>query len=420
VVFGRTTGFPPSIELSSLFPAAGGDGSMGFVLKGIRGPDDWSGRSVSSAGDVNGDGIHDLIIGAGSADPHGFPGAGESYVVFGRMTGFPPSFELRSLRGSAGGDGSEGFVLKGIDPFDFAGTSVSGAGDVNGDGIDDLIIGADGADPGGRSSAGETYVVFGRTTGFPADLELRRLLAPAGGDGTEGFVLKGIDGLAPGDFGDSSGDKVSDAGDVNADGIEDFIIGTFAGSPNGKRDAGESYLVFGRATGYPVGFELRSLLPAAGGDGSEGFVLKGIDSNDFAGGSDRSGTSVSGAGDVNGDGIDDLIIGAFAADPDGLSSAGESYVVFGRTTGFPASFELRSLLPTAGGDGSEGFVLEGIDAFDSSGVSVSGAGDINGDGIDDLIIGAYSAGPNTEGQAYVVFGRSTGFPAVFELSNLLP
>ena len=95
----------------------------------------------------------------------------------------------------------------------------------------------------------------------------------------------------------------------------------------------------------------------------------------------------------------------------------------GRTTGFPAAFELRSLLPATGGDGSAGFVLKGAGSYDESGYSVSAAGDVNGDGVDDVIIGAPGADPNGKdnaGVSYVVFGRTTGFPAVFELSSLLP
>ena len=237
----------------------------------------------------------------------------------------------------SGGDGSSGFVLKGVDAGDLSGYSVSGAGDLNGDGIDDLIIGADGADPNGNSEAGESYVVFGRTTGFPAAFELTSLFPQAGGDGSSGFVLKGVDAD------DHSGVSVSGAGDVNGDGIDDLIIGASGADPNNNSEAGESYVVFGRTTGFPAAFELTSLFPQAGGDGSSGFVLKGVDATDF------SGWSVSGAGDVNGDGIDDLIIGAYDADPNGKASAGESYVVFGRATGFPAAFELTSLFPQAVG-----------------------------------------------------------------------
>jgi len=161
------------------------------------------------------------------------------------------------------------------------------------------------------------------------------------------------------------------------------------------------------AAPFPSVIELRSLHPGVGGDGSQGFILKGIDAFDLSGG------SVSDAGDVNGDQIDDLIIGAYDANPGDPFRAGESYVVFGRTTGFPAAFELHALLPALGGDGSEGFILEGIDPEDFSGRSVSGAGDVNGDGIDDLLIGAFYADPNgrLSGESYVVFGRTSAFPA---------
>ena len=130
-----------------------------------------------------------------------------------------------------------------------------------------------------------------------------------------------------------------------------------------------------------------------------GVVLSGVDANDF------SGLSVSGAGDINGDGFDDVIIGSTGGDASGNSDSGESYVVFGNNGGFSSPLDLSAL------NGTNGFVINGIDAGDNSGISVSGAGDVNGDGLGDLVIGASLADSFGNdgfgvGQSYVVFGRS--------------
>lgn len=239
-------------------------------------------------------------------------------------------------------DGANGFVLNGITAGNNSGLSVCDAGDVNGDGIDDLIIGANGA----ASSAGESYVVYGSSTGFPAVLELSTL------DGMNGFVLNGIGA------GDNSGCSVSGAGDVNDDGLADVVIGAnSAPSPYDKR--GQSYVVFGSSNSVSASRDLSAL------NGTDGFTLNGFSIYDSVG------TSVGGAGDVNGDGIDDLIIGAPQMPPYGAPS-GESYVVFGSSTGFPVSLLLTSL------NGANGFVLDGIGGKDRAGFSVSGAGDVVG------------------------------------------
>lgn len=355
------------------------DGAGGFRLDGI---DAWdqSGFAVSGAGDVNGDGIDDMVIGAFGADPSGSR-SGEAYVVFGSRSGFPANVDLAAL------DGTDGFRLDGVDAGDAAGVAVDGAGDVNGDGIADFIIGADWANPDGKERAGESYIVFGTRAGFPARLELAAL------DGTDGFRVNGID------IKDDLGWTVAGAGDVNGDGIDDVVIGAFR--PDGW--TGESYVVFGSRGGFAAD------ISPADFDGTDGFRLHGIDPGD------RTGWSVDGAGDINGDGVDDLIIGASEADADGKFDAGETYVVFGRKTGFAADIELAAL------DGTDGFRLDGISARDQAGRSVAGIGDVNGDGIDDVLIGARGgdpAGKSAAGESYVVFGSKRGFAASMDLSTL--
>ncbi len=367
---------PPKINIPTL---SGLDGSNGFRLAG-EATDDNSGISVNSAGDVNGDGYADLFVGAFGANPNGID-SGASYVVFGQATGFAASLNLADL------DGSNGFRLAGVAANDYSGRSVSSAGDVNGDGYTDLLVGATNVDANGNNS-GASYVVFGKTSGFAATLNLAEL------DGSNGFRLAGAAVF------DLSGHSVSSAGDVNGDGYTDLLVGAYNADPNGS-DSGASYVVFGQSTGFPASLNLADL------NGSNGFRLTGVAPND------RSGISVSSAGDVNGDGYADLLIGADRADPNG-SNSGASYVVFGQSTGFSASLNLADL------NGRNGFRLAGVAGGDYSGHSVNSAGDVNGDGYADLLVGAYSADPNGSGSgaSYVVFGQSTGFSANLNLANL--
>ncbi len=363
VVFGKADG--TAVDLSAVVAGTGG-----FVINGANSRDR-SGDSVSGAGDVNGDGLDDLIVGAWRAEPGRTNSAGQSYVVFGKADG--TTVDLSAVVAGTGG-----FAINGINSSDYSGRSVSGAGDVNGDGLDDVIVGAFGADPAGNTAAGQSYVVFGKADGTAVDLSA--VVA-----GTGGFAINSMNSS------DFSGRSVSGAGDVNGDGLADVIVGAWGADPGGNALAGQSYVVFGKADGTAV--DLSAVVAGTGG-----FALNGINNSDF------SGRSVSGARDVNGDGLDDLIVGAFFADPGGNNAAGQSYVVFGKADG--TAVDLSAVVA-----GTGGFALNGIDIRDYSGRSVSGAGDVNGDGLDDLIVGAWQADPGGRtwaGQSYVVFGIAPG------------
>ncbi len=369
-------------------------GTGGFVIYGEN-AGDLAGISVSSAGDVNGDGFDDLIIGAGlDADFVGSPG--ECYVVFGHAGGFSAEIDLSDVAAGTGG-----FVIHGQDVDDNFGSSVSSAGDVNGDGFDDLIVGAKRGDGPSetRDSAGDSYVVFGHAGAFAAEIDLDAIAAGAGG-----FVIHGQDAD------DLSGFSVSSAGDINNDGFDDLVIGAPEGDgPGNTRDAaGDTYVVFGHAGGFAAQIALAAIAVGTGG-----FVIHGENAVD------NSGISVASAGDINGDGFDDLIIGAEGDDSAflGLTGpVGASYVVYGHAGGFAAEIDLAAIAA-----GTGGFVIRGQDPGDNSGSSASSAGDINGDGFDDLIIGAKNAdGPsNTRdraGDSYVVFGHAGAFAAEIDLA----
>ena len=215
---------------------------------------------------------------------------------------FPAEIDLSAL------NGADGFALDGASGFESAGFSVSDAGDVNGDGIDDIAI--------GTAGAGVGYVVFGTDQGFPARSSLSTL------DGTDGFALAG------------AGYDVSGAGDVNGDGIGDVMTTA--------PWAATTYVVLGSNQGFPAVFDVSTL------DGTNGFAVN------------RAEYDVSGAGDVNGDGIGDIIIGQSS---EGANFAGRAYVVFGAGGGFPPLVDVGTL------DGSNGFALEGADVLGAFGVA---------------------------------------------------
>jgi Ca2+-binding RTX toxin-like protein len=380
VVFGKASGWGAAVDLTTIAAGTGG-----FVIHG-QDASDVSGRSVASAGDINGDGFADLIIGAFLADAarNAKNDSGDSYVVFGKASGWGAAIDLTTIAAGTGG-----FVIHGQDGGDLSGYSVASAGDINGDGFADLIIGAYGGHAAGNAKfgAGDSYVVFGKASGWGAAVDLATIAA-----GTGGFVIHGQD------VGDRSGRSVASAGDINGDGFADLNIGAEPADAagNAKRYAGDSYVVFGKASGWGAPIDLTTIAAGTGG-----FVIHGQDA------SDNSGYSVASAGDINGDGFADLIIGALYGDAAGNAKgdAGDSYVVFGKASGWGAAIDLATIAA-----GTGGFVIHGQDNEDQSGRSVASAGDINGDGFADLIIGALAgdAAGNSKGGAgdsYVIFGR---------------
>mgnify|MGYP001793229009 CR=1 FL=1 len=268
-------------------------------------------------------------------------------------------------------DGTNGFRFNTLlerfvaSPFD-----LSNAGDVNNDGIDDVLI----------SHGNRVYVVYGdNSIGTSGNVNLNNL------NGQNGFVI---------DVNDSRNPRVSHAGDVNNDGIDDFILGADR-TRRGVPDA--AYVIFGNENlGSSGRFNLDSL------DGSNGYVVTSESDNiDF-------GTEVSGAGDVNGDGFDDLLIGSPEDDRNGRTDNGSVHVLLGGPeVGRSGSVSLGS-----NGQLFRHVVLEGIGNSNLTGNrdSVSGAGDFNADGFDDIIVGSNFASPSSSssqgGESYIIYGSA--------------
>jgi hypothetical protein len=416
--------YAPEIVLSEL------DGTNGFQLTGAPADgNQFPGQPVSGAGDVNGDGFDDVVVGAPKFFTELPGGQGASYIVFGDAAGPGASLALSSL------DGANGVRLQG-NFLEYAGGSVA-VGDVNGDGFADVFMGARGIGPYDLvTDNGGGYVILGDSTGvfdivrvegrayadsgrsvsvgdFNGD-GLSDLILSAAGEATiygapASYVIFGRNDPWPSVFqlvsdGGTAirlvgaGSTVSSAGDVNGDGYDDVIVG----DPGAGSGAGVSYVVFG---GMPAPSSLAAL------DGTNGFRLNGVAAND------RSGYSLAAAGDVNGDGYGDVIVGAPGPSTStGAGRVGASYVVFGGSSGYLDGLHGSAGFNLDGLDGTNGFRLVGVHGRDYSGFSVAGAGDVNGDGIDDLIVGAPLVSAQN-GAGYVVFGKTSGWGPNFFLAD---
>ena len=331
----------------------------------------WFGRSIKNAGDINKDGYDDIIISA----PKTSSNRTAVYVIFGRKKSTFSNIDFSNITLDPS---TTGFTVLGNSSRDHFGFAVSGAGDVNNDGYDDIIIGASHK----NGTRGAAYVIYGGEKSTLSNIDLRNTtLDPA----STGFMITGNSS------GDYLGYSVSGAGDFNKDGYDDIVIGGY----NDRTGKGRAYVIYGGEKSRLSNFDLnRTALDV----NTTGFIVHdGWKTNGF-------GCSVSGAGDVDNDGYDDIIVGAFHRNVNN-TRIGEAKIIYGRERFISSNLDLSTALANPS---SIYLLIMGDSLGGYFGYSVSGAGDVNNDGYDDVVIGGFGR-YNYQGEAYVIYGgnRST-------------
>lgn len=331
IIYGKKGRFNSDITLSTL------NGKDGVIVNGPSGTQG-SGYSVSGAGDINNDGFYDILMGdlAGS----------NIYLVYGKKGGIVSPFDLTTLELAVVVNENEINLADGVlftSGGDGIGKSVSDAGDFNGDNIDDFLIGY----PGNSGDDGIAYLIFGKASGFVSPFNLSTMTP------SDGIIFTTTGGSAA-----HLGFVLGKANDVNGDGIDDIYITAYSANSG----AGEAYIVYGTLT-PPSSISMASL-------GSAGVTINGLAA------SSNLGWSMGSFNDINGDGLADIAIGA-PNDSVGGSNAGAVFVIYGSKS-LASSIDVKSIIA------SNGIVFRGLSANDKFGETVGSAGDYNGDGLKDI------------------------------------